>query len=281
MVAGDNKVNHEPACYTQCMIDTVRPSPTPSDAIRHSLSLPELEIEVAKSGIVMSRRQLMRHCQAGVFNAKKLPAANNVPAWFIAPESIAKGIADLKALQEFRTRQTAVLSDTDGHRPTTFDTSEPQPSQISDGHSRTETDYVETKTGSKTKATQLDDVRPSPSVSDVEPTPVAQVGIDIFEHPYVKKLERDIDKIEQRYDRDVEKLQERYVHLEGRYDAQVKETQAILERANHQLVELQKASQVAQSKTLAEYLLRAKDFILGGKTEHEEQGSGHGAQLTS
>ena len=38
-------------------------------------------------------------------------------------------------------------------------------------------------------------------------------------------------------------------------------------RANEQLIELQKASQVAQSKTLAEYLLRAKDFILGGSTQ--------------
>ena len=265
------------------MPDDFRPSPTQTDGIRHTLSLPELEIEVAKSGIVMSRRQLMRHCQAGVFNAKKLPAANNVPAWFIAPESIAKGIADLKALQEYRTRHIAKMSDSDGHSPTASEMTELHLSQKSDGHRRTATDYVESNSGSKSTTTHSDDVRPSPTVSDadVKPASTLQTNIEIFDHPYVKKLDREITKIEERYDRDIEKLQQRYVHLEGRYDAQVKETQAIMERANHQLVELQKASQVAQSKTLAEYLLRAKDFILGGKPELEEQGSDRDAQLTS
>ena len=76
--------------------------------------------------------------------------------------------------------------------------------------------------------------------------------VAIYDHPYVKRLEQDIEKIERRYER-----------LEGKYEAQVRETQSIMIRANEQLIELQKASQVAQSKTLAEYLLRAKDFILG------------------
>lgn len=35
----------------------------------------------------MSRRQIMRHCKAGTFDAQKLPATNNVEEWFIPPRA--------------------------------------------------------------------------------------------------------------------------------------------------------------------------------------------------
>ena len=67
------------------------------------------------AGIVMSRRQITRHCKSGTFDAIKVPAANNVEHWFIAPGSVEKGIADIKALRALR----------DGHDETRHDVSEP------------------------------------------------------------------------------------------------------------------------------------------------------------
>src|SRR5262245_31251521 len=85
------------------------PDMTGHDATRpdelHTMTLSELEARVAAAGVLISRRQLMRHCEEGTFEAKKLPAVNNLPQWFIAPASVEKGIADIKTLQEQRARR--------------------------------------------------------------------------------------------------------------------------------------------------------------------------------
>ena len=57
----------------------------------------------------------MRHCEAGTFDAKRLPAVNNLEQWFIAPASVDRGIADIKTLQEQRARRDASRPDTAGH----------------------------------------------------------------------------------------------------------------------------------------------------------------------
>src|SRR5262249_49278847 len=81
----------------------------------HTMTLTELEARVAAAGVLISRRQLMRHCEAGTFEAKRLPAVNNVEQWFIAPASVEKGIADIKTLQEHRARRDASRLDMTGH----------------------------------------------------------------------------------------------------------------------------------------------------------------------
>ena len=43
----------------------------------------------------------MRHCEAQTFDAKRLPAVNNVEQWFIAPASVDKGIADIKLCRNY------------------------------------------------------------------------------------------------------------------------------------------------------------------------------------
>jgi hypothetical protein len=65
--------------------------------------------------------------------------------------------------------------------------------------------------------------------------------LDIFEHPYVKRLEAEVDEF---------KL---------KYANQVRRTENVLEDANRRLVEMAQAGQIAGSKTLAEYLLAAKN----------------------
>src|SRR5207244_10237517 len=77
----------------------------------HTMTLRELEAKIIQAGIVMSRRQIMRHCKAGTFDAQKLPAVNNVEEWFIAPVSVEKGIADIRTLQALRSRRDATRRD--------------------------------------------------------------------------------------------------------------------------------------------------------------------------
>jgi hypothetical protein len=81
----------------------------------HTMTLSELEAHVAAAGVLISRRQLMRHCEVGTFEAKKLPAVNNIEQWFIAPGSVEKGIADIKTLQEQRARRDATRPVMTGH----------------------------------------------------------------------------------------------------------------------------------------------------------------------
>jgi hypothetical protein len=51
----------------------------------------QLEGRAAVAGILISRRQLLRHCAAETFDAQKLPAVNNLEEWFIAPGLVAPG----------------------------------------------------------------------------------------------------------------------------------------------------------------------------------------------
>src|SRR5690242_19453509 len=93
------------------MSDTSGHSAASPDEL-HTLSLAELEALAAAAGVLIPRRQLMRHCEAGTFEAKKLPALNNQMHWFVAPHSVEKGIADIKTLQEHRARRDASRPDT-------------------------------------------------------------------------------------------------------------------------------------------------------------------------
>jgi len=50
--------------------------------------------------------------------------------------------------------------------------------------------------------------------------------------------------------------------FKGKYENQVRRTEEIQEAANLRLVEMAQAGQIAASKTLADYLLAAKNAIL-------------------
>ena len=78
--------------------------------------------------------------------------------------------------------------------------------------------------------------------------------LDIYEHPYVKRLEAQVDK------------------LEKKYDDQVRRTEEIQINGQKQILELQRMTAIGQSQTLADFMLKAKEWVLGpgsdpGKTE--------------
>ena len=77
---------------------------------------------------------------------------------------------------------------------------------------------------------------------------------DVYEHPYVKRLEAQVDK------------------LEKKYDDQVRRTEEIQMNSQKQILELQRMTAIGQSQTLADFMLKAKEWVLGpgsdpGKTE--------------
>jgi hypothetical protein len=113
-----------------------------------------------------------------------------------------------------------VETDTSGHDASRPDTSQQEPSAEDD-------------------KTQIDTSR--------------HVGaLDIFEHPYVKKLEGQVEK------------------WEGKYHEQVRRTEDIQIRSQEKLLELQRMVTIGQNKTLADFMLQAKEWFLGpgaGSTE--------------
>jgi hypothetical protein len=147
------------------------------------------------------------------------------------PASVDKGIADIKTLQVLRSRRDATrhdMSETDAPEmpsQTNTDTS---------GHDTTRRDMTDTKNERDLGKTDIDTSRH-----------VTSADLDIYDHPYVKKLEDRCDK------------------LEAKYEAQVRRTEEIQIQSQQQLLELQRMTAVGQSQTLADFMLKAKDFILG------------------
>ena len=82
-----------------------------------------------------------------------------------------------------------------------------------------------------------------------------RADLSIYEHPYVKKLEDRIDR------------------LETRYEAQVRRTEEIQLKSQERLVELQRMTTIGQSKTLADFMLQAKNWLVGSETT-DDKGAG-------
>ena len=95
-------------------------------------------------------------------------------------------------------------------------------------------------------ATRRDD---QPADLDVGSEPSARRShrdeLDIYEHPYVKKLE------------------ERNEKLMDLYLDQVRRTEDIQIKSHERLVELQRMTTIGQSKALADFMLQAKQWLVG------------------
>ena len=230
---GDNiRGAGSPICYTACMTDTdiarhVAPQP---DDVRHTLTVRDVEKLLADAGVQRSHRHVLRLCQSGMLDAVKIPGGPSGEEWYVAPASVPKAIGDLKQIDAQRARRgTTQPAMADHVAPGTvseinLDTASrgaPQP------------DMSEAKNMSDT--------------SETEPV-IARHGvtdIDIYEHPYVKKLEDRVEK------------------LEAKYEAQVRRTEEIQLNGTKQLLELQRMTAVGNSQTLADFMLKAKDWMLG------------------
>lgn len=215
-LSGDNRqAGTRPPVTLTAMPDAPGRDATRRDNL-HSMSVRQLEAAIAAAGVVMSHRQLLRHCKAGTFDAVKLPAANNVEEWFVAPASLEKGIADIKVLQEHRARRVASRQDMTGNDTPTI---AKQTDADASGHDATGQDPSDAQIRDEKDATRHDTSRQ-----------VTTTDVDVYEHPYVKRLEAQVDK------------------LEKKLDDQVRRTEEIQLRGQEKLLELQRMTAVGQSQ---------------------------------
>ena len=105
-------------------------------------------------------------------------------------------------------------------------------------------------TPEKSLPTQSDDGRHRPTMSDMlGPKRWGSQGLDLYDHPYVRRLETQVEK------------------LEMKYEAQVRRTEEIQISNQKQLIELQRMTTIGQSKTLADFMLKAKNLFVGGSPD--------------
>lgn len=227
-------------CYTATMPDTARhDAPQPGDLeIRHTLTVRDVEVLFANAGVQRSHRHVLRLCQSAMLDAVKIPGGPSGEEWYVAPASVPKAIGDLKQIDAQRARrgalQPAAAEPVAVENPPTIN-----PDAAS--HTVPQRDASDMKNNTEEGESQ-------PAAARYGVT-----DLDIYEHPYVKRLEATVDK------------------LEAKYDAQVRRTEEIQLTGQKQLLELQRMTAVGQSQTLADFMLKAKDWILGpGDPERRE-----------
>ena len=204
-------------------------APQPDD-IRHTLTVRDVEKLLADAGVQRSHRHVLRLCQSGMLDAVKIPGGPSGEEWYVTPASVPKAIGDLKQIDAQRARRSSTqpaMADPVAAEPA----SETSPDTA--GHGAPQPDLSVAKT--------IDD-------AGVTQPAMARHGVadlDIYEHPYVKKLEDRVEK------------------LEAKYEAQIRRTEEIQLSGTKQLLELQRMTAVGNSQTLADFMLKAKDWILG------------------
>lgn len=165
-----------------------------------------------------------------MLDAVKIPGGPSGEEWYVAPASVPKAIGDLKQIDAQRARRSTLQPAMAEHdAPENLNEINPDTA----GHGAPEPDMSEAK--------NIDDKGPTqPAIARYGAT-----DTDIYEHPYVKKLEDRIEK------------------LEVKYETQVRRTEEIQLNGTKQLLELQRMTAVGNSQTLADFMLKAKDWMLG------------------
>ena len=206
---------------------------------RHTLTVRDVEAHLAKEGVQRSHRHVLRLCQSGMLDAVKVPGGPSGDEWYVAPASVPKAIGDLKQIDAQRAarRSTAQPAVSGLDAPEIPNNTE----HAAAGHSAPQPGMSATKNKDEHTATEPATARQSAA------------DFDIFEHPYVKRLE------------------ERNEKLELKLEAQVRRTEEIQMKSQEKLLELQRMTAVGQSQTLANFMLEAKDWMLGRSGEVEKR----------
>lgn len=202
-----------------------------TDELRHTLSVHDVGAQLEAAGVPRSRRQIIRYCETAMLEAVKVPGPTGAQ-WFISPASVPKAIADLKQWDAQRVRHGTT-------KPDMSSTVELNPAP------KIETDIA--SHGEPERAMSDEEIREKGS--ETERATARHDELNIYEHPYVKRLESQVEK------------------WEGKYEAQVRRTEEIQIRHQEKLVELQRMTTIGQSKTLADFMLQAKNWIIGDQPE--------------
>jgi hypothetical protein len=216
------------------MPDTERHDATGRDEARqrYSLSLHDVLVRFDAAELPRTMRTLQRYCESGRLDCLKTETPTG-DAYVVDPQSVDRAIGELKLIHGDRHDATG----RDMPEPVALAT-EPKDQADAPRHDAPSRDMSRLEsegTPERQVATQPDMTRP------------VATDRDIYEHPYVKRLEHQIEK------------------LEVKYEAQVRRTEEVQLKAHDKLVELQRMTTIGQSKTLADFMLQAKNWIVGAE----------------
>jgi hypothetical protein len=218
----------------------------PVDRARYQIALNEVARRFIYAGLPRSEKTLRRYCTQGKLDAVQSDGPTSREQWYVRESSIAPLIGELLQIHG--------QTDMAGHGAAVPDIVQHE----------TKENPAETGTDAAVLGSAMPDiVEPAPDkeVPDRSPAFDRALALEIFEHPYVKKLEDRIDR------------------LETKYEAQVRRTEEIQLKAQERLVELQRMTTIGQSKTLADFMLQAKNWIVGGEP-HDEPAAGDKTQIS-
>jgi hypothetical protein len=186
--------------------DLSRPVATSPDS-EFTLTIEDALERYARAGLPRTPRSVQRYCAKGHLDCRRIETQFG-EKYLIAAASVDKHIAYIEEV-----RPVATGRDESRHAAT--------PLALADSH---------------------DEQRQKPPTTpDLSRQVATPIDLEIFEHPYVKRLEAEVDD------------------LKSKYENQVRRTEDMLVDANKRLVEMAQAGQIAGSKTLAEYLIAAKN----------------------
>ncbi len=188
----------------------------PLDESSYTVSIEEAADRYASAGLPRPIRRLQKYCARGDLECRKVETPSG-EKYLITPESIERHIAYVEETSGRALARPAASGRTSGK------------SQDS-AERRDASDHAQPRLGA-----------PSPD------------ALAIFEHPYVKRLEREVDE------------------YKGKYERQVKRTEQVLEDANVRLIELQQANAIGSSEILAKYMLQAKGAAAGERTSGQTE----------
>jgi hypothetical protein len=201
----------------------------------YSLSVEDAAALYKQADVGRTPRSIQRYCEIGhlVFRRIETPFGNE--KYFITPASVATHIAYLKEVRRVLTGRVLSRQDATNVAEQNMDDEPRHEAPASPDLSRhVATEIVE-------EIRDDNERRPHATERDVS-RPVA-TDLDIFEHPYVKRLESEVEK------------------WQGKFEDQVQRTQEVLETSNRNLMELQRTTAVANSQTLADFILKAGGFL--------------------
>jgi hypothetical protein len=225
------------------------------DLSRHDATSPDNEYSLSiddaaglyeRAGLRRTPRTIQRYCAIGHLVSRRLETPFGAEKYLITPASVATHIAYLKEVQSAATgRDTSRHDTTDVALNHGGDAPRQATPKGLDTSRQVATPHVEEN---------KDDEPRQPHAIGRDMSRQAANDLDIFEHPYVRRLEAEVEKWQEKY------------------EDQVGRTQEVLESSNRNLMELHRTTTVANSKTLADYLLQAGRFLKSPfATEEEDQ----------
>ena len=217
------------------MTDQPRHAATSPD--EYTLTIEEAQQRYEHAGYPRTTRSIQRYCANGHLDSLRQETTFG-DKYRITPASVARHIA-----------QIAELASTTGR-----DEPRPDATVVAD-HSKP---LSSSDTLRQTPPTTLDQSRPvatgpdsdaeggdNGAASDQQQRHASVSDLDVYEHPYVKKLE------------------ERNEKLMDLYLDQVRRTEDIQIKSHERWIELQRMTTIGHSKTLADFMLQAKNWLTG------------------